>query len=207
MEGEPSKKRRSVSESESNRLNSTVISTEIDQPRITERQDNLSQTGSTSQPNLASNFQETPLGAGIGTRLAGARERAQDDRQVKASKNCELLKKELEAWARQVVLAEHPDLDSILKECGRFKNKIKAVTTEAALRKVDYKIIGDTQDLVIRINKIKKVAEKKERLNLANKRNDTVEDAHDIARTGDLDSGASGQPPVLSPIPKHTSII
>ena len=207
MEGEPSKKRRSVSESESNRLNSTVISTEIDQPRITERQDNLSQTGSTSQPNLASNFQETPLGAGIGTRLAGVRERAQDDRQVKASKNCELLKKELEAWARQVVLAEHPDLDSILKECGRFKNKIKAVTTEAALRKVDYKIIGDTQDLVIRINKIKKVAEKKERLNLANKRNDTVEDAHDIARTGDLDSGASGQPPILSPIPKHASII
>ena len=34
-----------------------------------------------------------------------------------------------------------------------------------------------------------------------------MEDDRDIARTGDLDSGASGQPPVLSPIPRHTSII
>ena len=64
---------------------------------------------------------------------------------------------------------------------------------EAALRKVDYNIVSDTQDLVYRINKIKKVAEKKERLSLADKRKNVA--AGGIAVAG------------LSPIPRHVSII
>ena len=174
-------------------MNCTVISADINQPRIRDNQENLAQTGTTSQPNLASNFQETPLGVGIKTRLFGVRERAQKDWQIKANKNCEVLRKKLEVWAKQVVQTEHPDLDRILGDCVRFKNKIKAVTMEAALRKVDYNIVSDTQDLVYRINKIKKVAEKKERLSLADKRKNVA--AGGIAVAG------------LSPIPRHVSII
>ena len=75
------------------------------------------------------------------------------------------------------------------------------------MRKVGYNIISDTQDLVYRINKIKKVAEKRERQNLADKLKDAGAGGAGVDRIGDLDSGADGQPPGLSPIPRHASNI
>ena len=59
-----------------------------------------------------------------------------------------MLRKELETWAKQVIETENTDLDSILNDSEKFKARIKLVTTEAALRKVEYNVISDTQDLV-----------------------------------------------------------
>ena len=85
------------------------MSTDKNQPRTKDSQENLVQTESTSPPHIASNFQEIQLGVGIGTRYSAGRERTQTERQIKATKNCELFRKELESWAEQIVETENAD--------------------------------------------------------------------------------------------------
>ena len=118
-----------------------------------------------SNPNLTSRGEllETPVGRGVGTRFQFRREEGANVKQDKALKESEALIKEIEKWLDKFKHIKPPDLDKISEGAERFKRRIARISQEALIRMIDRSVIDRLADSQIRVEKLRKRAEREDR--------------------------------------------
>ena len=96
-----------------------------------------------------------------------------------------------------------PDLDLIVEQHSNFKKRILAAFNKATIRRVDFKTLAQVQQLHARIDKVKKVAEFKERQKT---RSRSIRDSDDVFIDGPRDftnEEEQRMEKVLSPIQRQ----
>ena len=119
-----------------------------------------------SNPNLHSPedlYIETPVGGGRGTRLQLKRLGGFNIKHERALKECNGLIIEVEKWISDTNENDSLCLDTIYEGFLKFKKRIARVSQEALIRLVDRKVVDQLAELQIRIESLRKRAEKQDR--------------------------------------------
>ena len=119
-----------------------------------------------SNPNLHSPedlYIETPVGGGRGTRLQFKRLGGFNIKHDRALKECNTLINDIEKWISDITENDSLCLDTIYEGFLKFKKRIARVSQEALIRLVDRKVVDQLAELQIRIESLRKRAEKQDR--------------------------------------------
>ena len=169
---------RSISESEADRISSAVLlldpclSSEIqNQSPILGR--SLTLELSRSNPNISppgSGLIDTPIGVGLGTRLQTRNNPRLLLQQEKAEKICKDLIKDVEIWIVAMKSPPPPELLTIVDGYECFKRHIQRASEEAILRRLSTQFTFQLSDLLVKLQALKKKAERRDRQELNNLR-------------------------------------
>ena len=102
----------------------------------------------------------------VGTHFQIRKAGGANDKQDKALKESEALIKEIEKWLDDFKHIKPPDLDKTNEGAERFKRWIARVSQEALIRMVDCSIVDKLADSQIRVEKLRKRAERENRKKL-----------------------------------------
>ena len=170
------RRKRSVSESDSDRISSAVRLLDQDtNPQIISLSpplrdiDNLELTR--SNPNispLGSGMIETPLGVGLGTRFQARNNPRALEQQSRAEKMCKDLFRDLDIWIPSMKSSPPPELLVIVEGYERFKRRIQRSSEEAILRRLSTQYTFQLSDYLVQLQTLKKRAERRERRDLNN---------------------------------------
>ena len=119
-----------------------------------------------SNPDLYSTedlYIETPVGGGRGTRLQLKKSDQWNLKHDKAVKDCNVLIKDIEKWITELSQYDSPSLDLVYDGFMKFKKRIARTSQEALIRLVDRRIVDHLASLQIRIESIRKRAERRDR--------------------------------------------
>ena len=173
-------RKRSVSESDTDRISSAVSSLKNKsqpQPNPTLVTD-LSFDQYRSNPNISppgSGYIETPLGLGRSTRLQSRLSFNAVERRERAEKECRNVKIDADQWIILMNTSPPPELNIFMDGYERFKRRIQRASEEAIIRRVSSKLSYQLADLLVKLNLLKKKAERRDRQDLQNPQKTAIE--------------------------------
>ena len=159
-------RKRSCSESDSDKISGISFTPDSPTNRNPDLDINPDHSNYRSIPNLHSPedlYIETPVGGGRGTRLQVKRLGGLNVKYEKALKDCNILITEIEKWILENTENESLCFDSIYEGFLKFKKRIARVSQEALIRLVDRKVVDQLAELQIRIESLRKRAEREDR--------------------------------------------
>ncbi len=159
-------RKRSCSESDSDKISGLSFGPDSPTNRNPDLDIHPDHINYRSNPNLHSPedlYIETPVGGGRGTRLQLKRLGGFNIKHERALKECNSLINEVEKWISDTNENDSLCLDTIYEGFLKFKKRIARVSQEALIRLVDRKVVDQLAELQIRIESLRKRAEKQDR--------------------------------------------
>ena len=207
--GDSNIRRRSNSEGDHDHLNSTSLQTGSN---IIQSVGNIPSERFQSNPNLSihdgdQDYFESPLGTGLATRLQVKLDTRAVERQKFAKQSCLQLIRDVKSW-QTIFLAPNSEIpiQEIHRDFDIFSKRIRDVSSNAMLRRVDVNTINEVQELQFVIKRIKRKADSLDKgpsLQSDNHRSSSdssIENDDTFYNDNDKSKNLDNQPPNLSPI-------
>ena len=159
-------RKRSFSESDSEKISGLSLGPDSHTNQNPDVDVLSTNTSYCSNPDLYSTedlYIETPVGGGRGTRLQLKKSDGLNLKHNKAVKDCNVLIKDIEKWITELSQNDSPSLDLIYDGFMKFKKRIARTSQEALIRLVDRRLVDQLASLQIRIESIRKRAERRDR--------------------------------------------
>ena len=207
--GDSNIRRRSNSEGDHDHLNSTSLQTGSN---IIQSVGNIPSERFQSNPNLSihdgdQDYFESPLGTGLATRLQVKLDTRAVERQKFAKQSCLQLIRDVKSW-QTIFLAPNSEIpiQEIHRDFDIFSKRIRDVSSNAMLRRVDVNTINEVQELQFVIKRIKRKADSLDKgpsLQSDSHRSSSdssIENDDAFYNDNDKSKNLDNQPPNLSPI-------
>ena len=191
-------RKRSLSESDTERISDTPLTSGID---VSSRQiliTDLELNHHASNPDISSpgsGLIDTPIGLGRGTRLRSGRNLPAFGPQEKLINDCAKIKKEVESWLLTVKAIPPPPIDHIYESYERYKRRVSRINQEALVRRLDMSLTFGLAELLLKLEEVKKATSRRERKELNQEGVQVVVEPDNVFVEDQL---ASIEPPIAS---------